>query len=161
MFPIKFVKMKDGFLISSKHTCACVRTHTQAPVKISCSALINYLLHKNGGRTIVQSTEYEDITGPPNPEICNIFFAFIMLTFQCPNSNRTIGEGPDPAKHLHGFENFRSFADFSRNTKAFKIEQLLRPQLDNNSTAGHEKYEHIVWQKLPFPLSTLSFQPAV
>lgn len=63
-----------------------------------------------------------------------------MLTFQYHRSNT--GGGPDPAKHLHAFENFRSFADFNRNANAFTIEQLLRPQLDNNSTTGHEKYEH-------------------
>ena len=65
-----------------------------------------------------------------------------MLTFQYHKSN--IGGGPDPAKHLHAIENFRSFAGFKRNIIAFKIGQLLRPQLDNNSAAGHEKYEHTV-----------------
>lgn len=62
--------MKDGLLISSKAQM-CIRTHTHtrpkpSSVKISRSALANHL---HGGRIIVQSTEYEDITGPPNPEI--------------------------------------------------------------------------------------------
>lgn len=67
---------KDEGLISNQqlaHMYARVHahTHTRAPnpaLKISCSAFVNYL-HKNGGQTIVHSTEYEDITGPPNPEV--------------------------------------------------------------------------------------------